>query len=251
MKIIVLLKQVPDLVEDLEVDDSGTQLDFEYLKMKLNEFDDHALEEAILIKEASGADVVALAVDGDDVDRVLFTALAKGADKAVKITGADTNAGNRTLGAVFAAVLGDMGADLILTGVQSPGDLDGQLAPIIAAHMGLPAVSVVVGVEPAGNTATLNKEYSGGMTAEFEVDLPAVLGVQAARQAPRYAPVSKVRQIQQSASIETVAASGGAGGAGGSGPKVTKMEPPAKGQGAKMLGGAADILEILKEKGVA
>lgn len=52
MKILVPLKQVPDLVEELEVDDSGTQLDFEYLKMKLNEFDDQAQEEAILIKEA-------------------------------------------------------------------------------------------------------------------------------------------------------------------------------------------------------
>lgn len=248
MKIIVPLKQVPDLVEDLEVDDSGTKLDFEYLKMKLNEFDDHALEEAILIKEASGAEVVALAVDGDDVDRVLFTALAKGADQAVKITGADPNADNHSLGAIFAGALADMGADMILTGVQSAGDLDGQLAPIIAAHMGLPCLSVVVGVEPSGSSVTLKKEYSGGMTAEFEVDLPAVLGIQAARQAPRYAPVSKVRQIQQSASIDTVAAAGGDAGALTT---VTKMEPPAKGHGAKMLGGAADIIAILKEKGVA
>lgn len=248
MKIVVPLKLVPDLVEDLEVDDSGTKLDFEILKMKLNEFDDHALEEAILIKEASGAEVVAVAVDGDDVERVLFTALAKGADKAVKITGADPNADNHTLGAVFAGALGEMGADLVLTGVQAAGDLDGQLGPIIAAHMGLPAVSVVVGVEPSGSSVTLKKEYSGGMTAEFEVDLPAVLGVQAARQAPRYAPVSKVRQIQQSASIEEVAATGGDGGAGVT---VTKMEPPARGQGAKMLAGAEDIIAILKEKGVA
>ena len=41
--------------------------------------------------------------------------------------------------------------------------------------------------------------------AEYEVDLPAVLGIQAARQTPRYAPVSKVRQIQQSTTIEEIA----------------------------------------------
>ncbi len=46
MKIAVALKQVPDLVEELEVDDSGKSLDTEYLKLKVNEFDDHALEEA-------------------------------------------------------------------------------------------------------------------------------------------------------------------------------------------------------------
>ncbi len=247
MKIVVPLKLVPDLVEDLEVNAAGTELDFEELKMKLNEFDEHALEEAILIKEHSGAEVVAVALEGEDVERVLFTALAKGADKAVKITGADPRADSHALGKVFAAAVGGMGADLILTGVQSPGDRDGQLGPIMAAYMGLPAVSVVVGVEVAGNTATLKKEYSGGMMAEFEVDLPAVLGIQAARQAPRYAPVSKVRQIQQSATIETVAAEG----AQSAGPaKVIKMEPPSRGEGAKMLGGTAEIIEILKDKGV-
>lgn len=81
MKIIVPLKQVPDLVEELEVGGSGTRLDFEELKMKLNEFDGHALEEALLLKEDCGADVVALAVEGAETDRMLLTALAKGAEK--------------------------------------------------------------------------------------------------------------------------------------------------------------------------
>ncbi len=184
MKIIVPLKQVPDLVEDLEVDGSGTQLDFEELKMKLNEFDDHALEEALLLKEDCGADVVALAVEGAETDRMLFTALAKGADEAVKIAGADPNAGNAVLGHVFAEAARQLGGDLILTGVQSAGDRDGQLGPIMAARMGIPAVSVVTGVTVAGNTAALKKEYSGGIMAGFEVEMPAVLGIQAARQAP-------------------------------------------------------------------
>lgn len=248
MKILVPLKQVPDLVEELEVDDSGTRLDFEYLKMKLNEFDDHALEEAILIKEAGDAEVTAIAIDGEDVERVLFTALAKGADKAVKITGADPLADSRALGAIFAEAAKTLGADLVLTGVQSPGDLDGQLGPAMAAAMDVPGISVVAGVEVSGASVTLQKEYSGGMMAEFEVDLPAVVGVQAARQPPRYAPVSKVRQLQQSATIEELAAGGAPGG---NSAKVVRMEPPAKGQGAKMLAGAAEIIEILKEKGVA
>jgi len=51
MNITVLLKQVPDLVEELEVDESGTGLDRSWLKFILNEFDDHALEQALLLKE--------------------------------------------------------------------------------------------------------------------------------------------------------------------------------------------------------
>jgi len=248
MKIIVPLNQVPDLVEELEIDDSGASLDFEALKMKMNEFDDNALEEALQIKETGGAEVIALAIDGEDVDKILFTALAKGADKAVKITGANPHADNHTLAKVFAGAVKGLGADLIFVGVQSPGDADGQLGPLMAAYLGMPSVSVVSGIKPDGGKATLNKEYSGGMMAEFEVDLPAVLGVQAARATPRYAPVSKVRQIQQTATIESVAAGDSSGVPTG---KITKMEPPAKGGGAKMLKSAADILAVLKEKGVA
>lgn len=246
MKIIVLLKQAPDLVEDLEVDDSGLKLDFEFLKLKLNEFDEHALEEALLIKESESAEVVAVAIDGDDVERLLFTALAKGVDKAVKITGADPFSDNHVLSTVFAAALKPMSGDLILTGVQSVSDRDGQLGPLLAARLGIPAVSVVTGVEVSGNTITLKKEYSGGMMAEFEADLPIVLGIQAARQSPRYAPVSKVRQIQQSATIDSIAATDG----GESLSTVTALEPPPKGQGAEMLGGAEDLVNLLKEKGV-
>ena len=57
MDIIVLLKRVPDLVEDLEVDDSGKALDEDCVSLKLNEFDDYALEEALLLKEAGGGSV--------------------------------------------------------------------------------------------------------------------------------------------------------------------------------------------------
>lgn len=70
------------------MDASGKALDTEDLKFKLNEFDDHALEEAILLKESGSADeVVAVAVEGEGADRMLFTAIAKGADKAIKLTG--------------------------------------------------------------------------------------------------------------------------------------------------------------------
>ena len=53
---------------------------------------------------------------------------------------------------------------------------------------------------------TVNQEYAGGLVAEFEVDLPAVLGVQTSREAPRYAPVSRVRQLMKTATIEALEA---------------------------------------------
>src|SRR3990172_1275310 len=68
MNIIVPLKQVPDLVEELQIDESGRDLNREWLKYKLNEFDEHALEEALLLKEELGGQVTAIALESEEID---------------------------------------------------------------------------------------------------------------------------------------------------------------------------------------
>lgn len=68
MNAVVPIKQVPDLVEELEIDGSGKDLNREWLKYKINEFDDHALEKALLYKEANGGTIAVIALDNDDVD---------------------------------------------------------------------------------------------------------------------------------------------------------------------------------------
>ena len=252
MRIVVPLKAVPDLVEEIELNDDGTDIEREYLKFVLNEWDDQALEEALLIKDAGGAEVVAVALaDDPDIEQALYTAMAKGADAAVKIDrGSDEPTDTHARAAAFAAYLKDNPADLVITGVQAPDDLDGQLPPALAAHLGQPHVSVVVSVEPNGGSATVRQEFSGGRAAELKVDLPAVGGLQAARQAPRYAPVSTVRAAQQAGGLSEVTVA----------PletqpplTVRKMYPPVSSSHAEMLTGepeeiAEKIIELLRDR---
>jgi electron transfer flavoprotein beta subunit len=106
----------------------------------------------------------------------------------------------------------------------------------------------VTRVDGGSSGVTVQKEYFGGLMAAFDVQTPAVLGIQAARQTPRYAPVSKVRQIQQSASIEEKSLNDSTDSAQS---EVTSMAPPVKTGGAKMLGSVDELVELLKEKGVA
>ncbi len=247
MKIAVLLKRVPDLVEDLVVDASGKALDADEVKLTLNEFDDHALEEALLLKESVGASVAAIALEGEDVDKMLFTALAKGADQAIKVTGVAPVERNLQLARVFAKVVEEGGYDLLLTGVQATDDRDGQVGAMVAALLERPFVSVVTSVLPEGEGVKILKEYAGGVMAEFEVSLPSVLGIQAARQAPRYAPVSKVRQVQQDSTLETVDCGAAEGMPGMS---VVVMTPPERGEGAQMLDSVEEVIEVLASKGV-
>ena len=206
MNLFVLLKMVPDTVEELNVSADGKALDTEFLRFKLSEPDDHALEQALILKERHGGKVTIVALDAPEVDDVLFTALAKGADRAVKVpvnqAGLGTVASAKVLAEFFAAS-GQITPDtLLLAGSQAIDDLEGEVAPFLAAALNLSYVGVVCGVKAADGKATVLKEFAGGLRAEFEVQLPAVLGIQSAEKPPRYVPVAKVRAAMKSAKIE-------------------------------------------------
>ena len=250
MNIVVPIKQVPDLVEELEIDSSGKDLDREWLKFKVNEFDDHALEEALLLKEDSGGSVTAIALDGADIDKALYAAAAKGADRVVKITGIEGNISNHEAAKAFANVISGMNADLVFTGVQSVEDRDGQLGVLLAHYLNIPHISVVTGVSAGTGGVTVSKEYGGGMVAEFEAATPVVLGIQAARETPRYVPVAKVRRAMRSTDLEEMPA-GDIGVSAGS--SVSRMFKPESGGGAEMISGSAEevaakLADIIKGK---
>jgi len=253
MRIVVPLKAVPDLVEEIEFTPDGTGIDREFLKFVLNEWDDQALEEALLIKEAAGGEVAAVGLaDDPDIDQALYTALAKGADAAVKISGGDgsTRTGDRA--ALLAGYLSSEPADLVITGVQAADDLDGQLPPMLAAHLGLPHVSVVVGIEASGDGVTVRQEFTGGRFHELHLTTPAVVGVQAARQAPRYAPISRIRQAMQAGGLRETEA---APAAAVPGLTVRRMYRPQAAGRAQLLTGDADevaakIVDLLRGRGL-
>ncbi|MHB8597854.1 MAG: electron transfer flavoprotein subunit beta/FixA family protein [Ktedonobacteraceae bacterium] len=254
MNIIVPVKQVPDLVEELEINSDGTDLEREWLKYKMNEWDESALEEALQLKELHGGTVTVLTVASGDVDELLYTCIARGADHVVKIIGDFVEYhDSHTAARALAAVIRERPYDLILTGVQAADDLDGQVGVLLATYLGIPHISVVSGieVEPLTRTAIVHQEYAGGIMATFEVDLPTVLGVQASRAIPRYAPVSRVRQAMKTAKIEEVEATSPVG----SGITVQRMFKPESAEHAEMLEGDAGevvnrVIEILRERGI-
>lgn len=257
MRIIVPVKQLPDLVEELEVDGSGVDVDREFVKFVPNEWDEQALEEALLIKDATGAEVVVVGLDEPDIDQTLYTAAARGADQVVKLTGAgsgDSWLPTRVRAEVLAGWLETQTYDLVITGVQAADDLDGQLAGVLAARLGLPHASVVVRVEAKDGFVSIAQELGGGVTVEEEIKLPAVIGMQTARQTPRYAPITRIRQAMQAGGMEEVAAAAVGGGWAG-GMTVKRLFLPEKTGHAQMLDGDADavagrIVEILSSRGL-
>ncbi len=254
MKIAVVVRQVPDLIEPLEIDSTGAGLDLGSASFIVNESDDHALEQAILIKEAGGATVSVVALDFGDVDNTLYTAAAKGADRIVKISLEGEPPSPRAAAALYAAAVKPLGADLVLVGVQAHDELDGGLSPFLAAALGLPYIGVICGVQRGAEAGTVSvcKEFPGAVMARMSVKLPAVLGIVGAEQPPRYVPVAKIRAAMKSAQFEELAAA-----APGATPplSICRLEPPASATHAEMLSGSEDavaarIAEILAQKGL-
>ena len=252
MNIIVPVKLVPDLVEELSIDASGIALDTAWLRMIINEFDDHAIEQAILLKEKTGAHVTILSTNVEGVDDLLFAAAAKGADRLIKLTGdIESGASNHALARAMATIIRDLKPDLIMTGVQAHNDLDGSIGPQLAEHLGMPYIGYISGVNITGDKLIVRKEYPGGLIGEMQASLPALLGIQAAEQPPRYVAISKVRQMMKTMSIEelevTSLDSSGA-------PIVNRMFQPESGERATMLSENADeaanqLINLLKELG--
>ena len=252
MHTAVVLRLVPDIAEELGIAPSGQDIDREWIGMKLNEFDDHALEEAVLLKEHAGAAVTAVALDGEGVDRMLQAAIARGADRTVKIAHDDLPplVGAAATARLVADAVRQLGADVVLTGVQTPEDLGGQLAPALGAVLGWPHVSAVAGVQVREDGLAVRQEHSGGYATRLLIAPPAVLGIQTASQQPRYVSGSKLRQAM-SAQAEVIEAAAGAAPAA----TVQTLAPPPAAGGAVMWDGdAEDVAErfvaLLRERGL-
>ncbi|MBM3695204.1 MAG: electron transfer flavoprotein subunit beta/FixA family protein [Actinobacteria bacterium] len=258
MKILVLMKMVPDIVEELEVASDGRSLDQEYLRFIVNERDEYALEQALLLKDGLGATVTVVAPDAPEVDDVLYTARAKGADRLIKVTGLPAGSGARATAAALAVTLpaieGALPADLVLSGCQAIDDLDGFVAPLLAGALGVPYLGLVsrVSVDAAAGKAQVMKEFAGGVMGRFEVSLPALLGIQGCEKPPRYVPVAKVRAAIGAGGIEAVEASAGTAVAP---VEVAALAKPEAAGHAEMLEGSAQdvaekVADILAARGL-
>lgn len=202
MKIVVPIKLVPDLVDELDIAEDGHSLDTTFMRLQLNELDDHALEQAVLLKESGGGEVTILGAAADDLEDTFYNAAARGADHLIQLNlPGDESPDNHHLASAMVSIIEEISPDLILTGVQAHDDLDGQLGGLVAAQLGWPYIGYVAGIEIQDGACRVHKEFPGGLVSILDVDLPAVVGIQAAASPPRYVPISRIRQAKESADI--------------------------------------------------
>src|SRR6185369_6952518 len=131
----------------IRIDTSGKWIEEEDLSFEINEPDAYALEEALLIKEKHGGEVVALCAGPERAGQTIREALAKGADRALHVEINELGSLD-TLGVakLLAAAAGAEKPDLILTGLQSDDLGSGQTGVVMAELLGVPHSTIIMQV---------------------------------------------------------------------------------------------------------
>ena len=251
MKIVVCVKQVAVLGDELEFTPDERGVDPDYFDFALNEWDSYATEEAVRIKEAAGdGEVVVVTCGDEDAEDALRRCLAMGADRGVRVDGESLEAGDAISTArALAGVVGRESPDLVFCGVQSSDAVQGATGTALAELLGLPRVAVVKKVEWDGaGKAVFQRELEGGLVDVGEVETPAVLTIQTGINEPRYATLRAIKQAEQQ-EIDVVEPEG----LGAPAARIRRMFVPPKGEGAEMLGDdpaevAGKIKQLVEEK---
>ena len=188
MKIAVCLKQVPARDAPLRIDPARAWVSDQDTGFEINEADAHALEEALLIKDRDGAEVVLISVGPERVTQVLREGLAKGADRAIHVLDPSAQERDPTeLASLLASVAVSEEFGLILTGQQSDDAGFGQTGVALAELLDIPHASIVTRVKFDSDALNVTREVGGGWFQELALSAPAVLTLQAGINKPRYA----------------------------------------------------------------
>lgn len=201
MKILVTVKEVTVVEDEFEID--GLSIDDRYVTYDLNEWDEYAVEEAVTIAEdVEDVEVVAVTIGPERAEETIRQALAKGADRAVRVWDerlADASMLDPAAKArLLAAVAEREEPELVLTGVQSGDDSLGATGVSMAERLGMEWAAVVnsLDLDVEEGVAHVHRELEGGVDEITDVELPAVLTIQTGINDPRYASLRGIRQAQ-------------------------------------------------------
>jgi electron transfer flavoprotein beta subunit len=199
MKTFVCIKRVPDTSEsEVKVDASGKDVDSGKFSFDINDADNYAVEEAVLIKEAKGGTVQVICAGPQDSDVMIRMALAKGGDSAVRIDDPRINSLDPLkVAKVLAAVIKSEEFDLVLTGCMAADDGGMAVGVALAEELGVPHAAMVKKVQVEDGMVRVQRELEGGISEVVEITLPAVLTIQTGINEPRYAPIKGIRQAQK------------------------------------------------------
>lgn len=253
MKLLVCIKQVPDLESRFKPDAAGLWYNEADLAFRMNEYDEYAVEQAVQMREklGEGTELTVLSIGPDRVVEAIKKALAMGCDKAAHIQDpASSGKDPWQIASVIAAYAKDKGFDIIFTGMQSQDRGSAQVGVTVAEQLGFACTTTIVGFEYDNGTITAKRELEGGIKGGVRLKTPALVTCQLGLNVPRYPTLPNIMKAKKkeievipvaNLQIEEPLST------------TTSFHAPAKkGGGIVLEGDVADLVEkvitLLKEK---
>lgn len=245
MRIVVSIKQVPETTE-VKIDQAGNRIDTAGLSRIINPYDTYALEEAVRLKESSGATVAVISAGPDKVDESLREALAMGADEAFHLSdpafeGSDPLA---TAHIVAAGIKKAGPYDLIICGRQAMDGSTGQVGPGVAVELGIPVITFVRNIEELRDDYIRVQRMTDDGYEVVEGPLPALITVVKEINEPRLASLKGLMKAKRVTipvwGAADLGVDGSRVGAAGSPTAVVKVAPPPPRSGGELIEGAPE-----------
>jgi electron transfer flavoprotein beta subunit len=184
VKILVALKRVadPDNANKVRISAGAERVDTGNLEWKLNPFDEYALEAALRLTEDGKApkqrlgEVVAVTLGPKEADTNLRSALATGADRAIRIEADDEKLDGRLVALALQQVVEEEKPDVILMGKQAVDGDSNQVGQILAERLDYPMATFAAIIEEEPGALKVSREVDGGV-AVLRLRLPALVTV--------------------------------------------------------------------------
>jgi electron transfer flavoprotein beta subunit len=196
MKVLVPVKRVIDYNVKVRVKADNSGVELANVKMAMNPFDEIAVEQALRLKEAGGADeVIAVSIGPSQNQETIRTALAMGADRGIHIE-ASHDVEPLAVAKLLAKVVAREEPGLVFVGKQAIDDDCNQTGQMLAALLGWAQGTFVSGIEINGDKATVIREVDGGLE-HLEISMPAIVTVDLRLNEPRYASLPNIMKAKK------------------------------------------------------
>ncbi|NTV93319.1 MAG: electron transfer flavoprotein subunit beta/FixA family protein [Chlorobiaceae bacterium] len=209
MKLLVCIKQIPDMESQFKPDESGSWFEESGLVYRMNEYDDYAVEQAVLLKEQLGGepDLTVLSIGPDRVVEIIKKALAIGCDRGVHIHDpAVAHKDPWQIASLIANFAKEQHYDLIFTGMQSQDRGSAQVGVMAAEQLGYASATTLVGFTYHEGLITGLCELEGGLKGIVKLRTPALVTCQSGLNTPRYPALPNILKAKKK-EIRTIPAS--------------------------------------------
>jgi len=251
MKILICIKQVPDMESKFKINGEGNWYDRTDLAWRMNEYDEYAVEQGVRLKEQVGdADLTVLCIGPDQVKETMKKALAMGCDRGVQINDAEPHKREPIeIAAMIAGFAKDKNFDIIFTGMQSQDRGSAQVGVMVAEMLAIPAVTTIVDFSFDNGAIKVKRELEGGSKALVSATTPVLLTCQLGLNTPRYPTLPNIMKAKKK---ELLTLAPDTGGISACQETAACYFPERKGGGLVLEGDVPEmadkLIQLLKEK---